>query len=1074
MSADQSSASDQDAIVRKVDPEDTARQLGEILSQFDQDRGPRHRKAALPTFLVIGASGTGKSTALRAAGLRSPAKPPQAKAGTGPPLLECWFAGGTAYVVTAGRLTTQETPLDRQNWSALLSALGQAQSSHPLAGVIIAASLAMIAEASDTELEEEARAIRQRLREVEEQFAGARFHVVFTKADLIAGFEPFMGGLSESERKRLWAAVLPPSAPGRGRAETAAESFDEVLGHLRRLMPERLHELCGKNEQLAAFQFPQEFARLKPRIVRFLQLVAGEPGVANRLRSINFTAVVPPLQTTPSPTAYFLHDLLATHLPAEAPARPAATGTGRTIRVATMAVTVLALIGIVGLIAECFFANRSMIAAVDEVLQRNTEVLSQSLGESEIEKVDFENVVDALAVLASLSTGRGEGDRLSIERLPFGQSMMVEAAAEQAYRKALERQFLPRLVLQAEQAVRANFTEPSRLHDPLKAYLQLGGRAPDLDGEFVTAWFVRDWELNRYPGPANQSGRRELEAHLRAMLDLGLPDDTAPPLDQSLVEAAQRSLASMPLADLAWARILSASHSVGLDDHRLASRLGPNSSDVFETRDGRRVGTLRIPGFYTRAGFQRVLLPTLAELAEDLVENQWLLGAGGERVGTERIIGQIGPLLLDRYSREFIAVWNRMLDDLRLKPLADDPPDYRVLQELGASNSPLRLLIEWVAEETAFWRSSTHDQVGAGALQSDSEMAEGLLRTGIALSLGKSPGRAVPASTGTMPGSSIEAHFRPFHALVDEGAGRRPIDALIQNFEAIHRSLAVAAGAPAQAEFARSNLQLQLHNLRINASRLPRQIGRIVLAAADELEIDRSEAKPDELEAMLSSIAGSCRELVDGTFPFVPESDRDAQLAAFTSLFAPGGELDRFFATNLAPLVDTGQEVWSWKQDATTGRELSQATLATFQNAAKIRQVFFGHGGSSPSLEIRLTPMSLHGDSDSAVLAADGREFHAYQAGNIAVGVTWPPQAPAADTALRFLPELSGRDNEISFTGPWGLLRLFQSAQFTLADNTVQARFLVGGRDVIYAIDTEAEDPFALRALAEFRCPDGL
>jgi type VI secretion system protein ImpL len=85
-----------------------------------------------------------------------------------------------------------------------------------------------------------------------------------------------------------------------------------------------------------------------------------------------------------------------------------------------------------------------------------------------------------------------------------------------------------------------------------------------------------------------------------------------------------------------------------------------------------------------------------------------------------------------------------------------------------------------------------------------------------------------------------------------------------------------------------------------------------------------------------------------------------------------------------------------------------------------------------------------------------------------------PPQGPAGDAGLKLLPELTGRDNEVSFSGPWGLLRLFGTANFTQTDGVVQARFLIGGRDVIYAIDTGTEDPLALRALAEFRCPEGL
>ncbi len=53
-------------------------------------------------------------------------------------------------------------------------------------------------------------------------------------------------------------------------------------------------------------------------------------------------------------------------------------------------------------------------------------------------------------------------------------------------------------------------------------------------------------------------------------------------------------------------------------------------------------------------------------------------------------------------------------------------------------------------------------------------------------------------------------------------AGRRPIDALTQNFRDIYQSLKLAADVPSQTERINANLQLQISTLRANASRLPK------------------------------------------------------------------------------------------------------------------------------------------------------------------------------------------------------------------------------------------------------------
>ena len=113
-------------------------------------------------------------------------------------------------------------------------------------------------------------------------------------------------------------------------------------------------------------------------------------------------------------------------------------------------------------------------------------------------------------------------------------------------------------------------------------------------------------------------------------------------------------------------------------------------------------------------------------------------------------------------------------------------------------------------------------------------------------------------------------------------------------------------------------------------------------------------------------------------------------MADFARLFAPGGVLDRFFAQNLASLVDMSGQDWDWKQDTRFGRNLSKSTLKNFQLAAQIRAAFFPLGGPVPSINITFTPLSLHGDADMALLDIDGQVLQATQAGNTPGLMPWP------------------------------------------------------------------------------------
>jgi type VI secretion system protein ImpL len=218
------------------------------------------------------------------------------------------------------------------------------------------------------------------------------------------------------------------------------------------------------------------------------------------------------------------------------------------------------------------------------------------------------------------------------------------------------------------------------------------------------------------------------------------------------------------------------------------------------------------------------------------------------------------------------------------------------------------------------------------------------------------------------------------------------------------------------------------------------------------------------------TVARPCEEVIAGHFPFAPTATDDVPIADFARLFAPGGVLDRFFAQNLASLVDMSGQDWDWKQDTKFGRNLAKSTLKDFQLAAQIRGAFFPLGGPVPSVNFTFTPLSLHGDADTAQLDIDGQVLQATQAGNTPGLVTWPGKSGSASLSLT--PELPGRESALKFDGPWALKRLLDRGSTTANGDSLEARFVIGGRDVAYTIQSGAgSNPFMLPALSGFSCP---
>lgn len=167
----------------------------------------------------------------------------------------------------------------------------------------------------------------------------------------------------------------------------------------------------------------------------------------------------------------------------------------------------------------------------------------------------------------------------------------------------------------------------------------------------------------------------------------------------------------------------------------------------------------------------------------------------------------------------------------------------------------------------------------------------------------------------------------------------------------------------------------------------------------------------------------------------------------------------------------TGQE-WTWRQDARSSRDLAKSTLKSFQAAAEIRSAFFPSGGSVPSVSITITPFSLNSDADNAVLDIDGQTVQGSQTGNAPSTVTWPNSTASGSASLSLMPEMPGRDSALKFEGPWALKRLLDKATITANGANTEARFVIGGRDVAYTMQTgPGANPFLLPALSGFSCP---
>jgi len=262
----------------------------------------------LPWYLVIGESASGKTTAIKSAGLSSPfAEAAKVSGLSGTRNCDWWFFEQAIIIDTAGRYAIPvDASRDKDEWRSFLSLLGKYRKKEPLNGLIVTIAADKLLAGAQEELESEGLQIRNRIDELMLSI-GSKFpvYVVVTKCDLIKGMTQFSDKLPESVIKQAMGMVTPqvtktPQAFWQQAIETVSERLSNLLLRI-------LHESSAKQLDPALILFPCEFERLALGLKPFMSKAFQENPYQETpiLRGLFFTSG----RQEGTPYSHFLHKL---------------------------------------------------------------------------------------------------------------------------------------------------------------------------------------------------------------------------------------------------------------------------------------------------------------------------------------------------------------------------------------------------------------------------------------------------------------------------------------------------------------------------------------------------------------------------------------------------------------------------------------------------------------------------------------------------------------------------------------------------------------------------------------------
>ena len=205
----------------------------------------------LPWYVIIGAPGSGKTTALVNSGLHFPLEQRTGRNALrgigGTRNCDWWFTDEAVLLDTAGRYTTQDSDAsaDSTAWREFLALLRKYRGRRPINGVILAISaqdlMGYVTGGSDPHAE----AARRRLNELNTELrVQLPVYVLVTKCDLVAGFTDYFDDLPQDGRSQVWGVTFPIEQTTSGDAvRVLPEEFDALMVRMTPFTGRRLRYL---------------------------------------------------------------------------------------------------------------------------------------------------------------------------------------------------------------------------------------------------------------------------------------------------------------------------------------------------------------------------------------------------------------------------------------------------------------------------------------------------------------------------------------------------------------------------------------------------------------------------------------------------------------------------------------------------------------------------------------------------------------------------------------------------------------------------------------------------------------
>ena len=694
--------------------------------------------------------------------------------------------------------------------------------------------------------------------------------------------------------------------------------------------------------------------------------------------------------------------------------------------------------------------------------------LGQSVGALDANSLDLISTNTALNkanAIATINDANMSVDGFVLKRAGLFQGNKISKLASSKYEELLLNALLPRLMVRLEHQMHAQNNNSEFLFEALKTYQMIGLRER-FDPDGVIGWFNFDIDSN-LPGETSDAVREQLKSHI-ARLFKERPRRLPRPLDESLINQYQQIAASTTLSQRAYNRIRNSAARDINSFSRLTNVVSTELPRIFIRQDGVSLDQ-SLKKFYTRQGYNDVFLPASKNISSSLADDTWVLGPYSTEANQDFSPEQLKASVTEQYFNDYIAHWETLFSSLTLRSIDGLQQASEFIALISDADSPLKEFLKFSSEQTTLTASPSAE---AGEGDEDTTNRES--------TLGAILNTAEENTTEPVEIDPVTQHFSELHALV-EGfeSNSSTLDTVLNQLANLNIQLLPMAQSPAGTVDTQLNAELAINmqQLELKTDRLAAPLASLVSGLTNEIEDVVGGGFCQQLDtAWKTDVLPYYQRAIRSRYPVNRNGTADIALTDFGAFFGPGGVVDTFATTYLTGQVSRTPGQWTW---IGTGPSvcLSENSLQQLARAEDVKNTFFSQGGNLPSFRFDLDPtrLDMSGDIDQLFLDIGGsltEYFHGPIKGS--TSFSWPSNTNNTQVSLRVQPVVPGSSSSISISGPWSVLRLFESGARNASAGGLTVTFSFGDRPVTVALLTSSFNPLDSVALRNFRAPESL